>query len=179
MGQQLRGTPATLAVLEALLELGEPHGLQVCEHTGLASGTVYPILNRLEGHALAVSHWESDGDRQRPKRRFWHLTDQGRQFAHVSLSKGNPVARRPEPEDIPEDIYSYTTTQGVTYYLHSKVVVLRGGKSQKIYFFAKDARPNDAVSELPEGYVVVENPRNHILILKKDRGERSNPSPAT
>lgn len=63
--------------------------------------------------------------------------------------------------------YTHTNTKGVTYYLHSKLVTLRGGKEQRIYFFAKDERPADAVPELPAGYTVQENPRNGFLTLKK------------
>ena len=63
--------------------------------------------------------------------------------------------------------YSHTNSKGVTYYLHSKMVTLRGGKEQRIYFFAKDEHPADAVEELPEAYEVVENPRNGFLTLKK------------
>lgn len=63
--------------------------------------------------------------------------------------------------------YTHTNTKGVTYYLHSKLVTLRGGKEQRIYFFAKDERPADAVTGLPEGYMVQENPRNGFLTLKK------------
>ncbi len=63
--------------------------------------------------------------------------------------------------------YTHTNSKGVTYFLHSKLVVLRGGKEQRIYFFAKDERPDDAVSELPEGYEVIENDRNGFLTLKK------------
>ena len=33
--------------------------------------------------------------------------------------------------------YKHTNSKGVTYYLHSKDVQLRGGKNQTIYFFAK------------------------------------------
>lgn len=63
--------------------------------------------------------------------------------------------------------YTHTNSKGVTYYLHSKNVTLRGGKQQTIYFFAKDERPADAVEKLPEGYGVQENPRNGFLTLKK------------
>ncbi len=63
--------------------------------------------------------------------------------------------------------YSHTNSKGVTYYLHSKDVTLRGGKQQRIYYFAKDTRPADAVDELPDPYMVVENPRNGFLTLKK------------
>ncbi|MDX1765861.1 MAG: hypothetical protein R3313_02820 [Candidatus Saccharimonadales bacterium] len=62
--------------------------------------------------------------------------------------------------------YSHTNSKGVKYYLHSKDVTLRGGKQQRIYYFAKDERP-EAVDALPEGYTVIENPRNGFLTLKK------------
>jgi hypothetical protein len=67
--------------------------------------------------------------------------------------------------------FSYTNSKGVQYYLHSKMVTLRGGQDIRIFFFAKDERPDDAVKELPEGYEVVENPRNAFLTLKKIKKE--------
>ena len=63
--------------------------------------------------------------------------------------------------------YTHTNSKGVTYYLHSKEVTLRGGKKQRIFYFAKDERPADAVEKLPEGYGVQENARNGFLTLKK------------
>lgn len=63
--------------------------------------------------------------------------------------------------------YSHTNSKGQTYFLHSKEVTLRGGKQQRIYFFAKAERPDDAVAELPAGYEVIENLRNGFLTLKK------------
>jgi hypothetical protein len=63
--------------------------------------------------------------------------------------------------------YKHTNSKGVTYYLHTKNVTLRGGKVQPIFYFAKDERPDDALPELPTGYEVVENPRNGFVILKK------------
>jgi len=62
--------------------------------------------------------------------------------------------------------YSHTNSKGVTYYLHSKDVTLRGGKLQTIYYFAKDVRP-EAIDSLPSGYQVAENPRNGFLTLKR------------
>ena len=63
--------------------------------------------------------------------------------------------------------YSHTNSKGVTYYLHKKDVTLRGGKQQTIYYFAKDERP-EAIDALPDGYGVVENPRNGFLTLKRE-----------
>ena len=36
--------------------------------------------------------------------------------------------------------YKHTNSKGVTYYLNSKDVTLRGGKLQTIYYFSKDDR---------------------------------------
>lgn len=63
--------------------------------------------------------------------------------------------------------YTHTNSKGVTYYLNSKEVTLRGGKKQVIYFFSKDERPETAVNELPAGMVVNENPRNGFLTVKR------------
>lgn len=62
--------------------------------------------------------------------------------------------------------YSHTNSKGVTYYLNSKKVTLRGGKEQTIYYFSKDQRP-EAVSGLPDGMMVNENPRNGFLTVKR------------
>ena len=62
--------------------------------------------------------------------------------------------------------YSQTNTKGQQYFLHMKDVTLKGGRLQRIYFFARDVR-DGAVDALPEGYVTVENPRTGLLVLKK------------
>jgi hypothetical protein len=62
--------------------------------------------------------------------------------------------------------YKHTNSKGVTYYLNSKNVVLRGGKEQTIYYFSKDERP-EAVNDIPEGMMVNENPRNGFLTVKR------------
>lgn len=61
--------------------------------------------------------------------------------------------------------YKHTNSKGVTYHLNSKLVVLRGGKEQRIYYFSKDVRPEG--TELPDGFVVNENPRNGFLTVKR------------
>lgn len=62
--------------------------------------------------------------------------------------------------------YKHTNSKGVTYYLNSKEVTLRGGKRQTIYYFSKDERP-EGVDDIPAGYTVNENPRNGFLTLKR------------
>ncbi len=62
--------------------------------------------------------------------------------------------------------YSQTNSKGQQYYLHMKDVTLKGGRLQRIYFFARDVR-DGAVEEMPAGYMSVENPRTGLLVLKK------------
>ncbi len=61
--------------------------------------------------------------------------------------------------------YKHTNSRGVTYYLNSKKVTLRGGKQQTIYYFSKDQRPE--ASDLPSDMVVNENARNGFLTVKR------------
>ncbi len=63
--------------------------------------------------------------------------------------------------------YTHTNSRGVTYYLHSKEVTLRGGRQQRIYYFAKQEKPGESIDELPEGFVVTENVRNGFPTLKR------------
>lgn len=63
--------------------------------------------------------------------------------------------------------YSHQNSKGETLYLHSKEVTLRGGRQQRIYWFAKKEDPATAIDELPAGYTPVENPRNGFLVLKR------------
>lgn len=62
--------------------------------------------------------------------------------------------------------YRHTNKKGTTYYLHSKEVILKGGRKQRIYYFAKEAKVN-AIDAMPEGYIIVENERTGLPILKK------------
>ena len=62
--------------------------------------------------------------------------------------------------------FSYTNKKGVTYYLHFKDVTLRGGKQQRIYFFARDVR-DGSLDEVPEGMMVMETERTVMPVLKK------------
>lgn len=63
--------------------------------------------------------------------------------------------------------YTHTNSKGVQYFLHAKDVTLRGGRQQRIYYFAKQEKPGESIESLPEGFVVTENPRNGFLTLKR------------
>ena len=63
--------------------------------------------------------------------------------------------------------YQHTNSKGQAYFLHQKDVTLKGGRVQRIYFFAKQEKPEGGVDSMPAGYVVVENARTGLPILKK------------
>ena len=77
----LRMTTSVLKVLAALLAdaTAERYGLQLMQATGLPSGTLYPILVRLERAGWVESRWEqSDPAAEgRPARRYYRLTADG------------------------------------------------------------------------------------------------------
>ena len=62
--------------------------------------------------------------------------------------------------------YEFKNTKGVTYYLHFKDVNLKGGRQQRIFFFARDIR-DGSLDAVPDGYKVIETTRTGMPILKK------------
>jgi PadR family transcriptional regulator, regulatory protein PadR len=85
-----RMTLTTQLVLRALLEepSREKYGLQICEAAGLPSGTIHPILARLEKLGWAESRWEDSDPREegRPRRRYYRLTRDGAESARIALA---------------------------------------------------------------------------------------------
>jgi hypothetical protein len=62
--------------------------------------------------------------------------------------------------------FRFESSGGQTYVLHQRDVTLRGGRVQRIFFFA--LRPTQGViPAVPPGYIIVENPRTGLPILKK------------
>ncbi|MDM4720249.1 PadR family transcriptional regulator [Micromonospora sp. WMMA1363] len=69
---------ATVDVLRVLLDGGRPRwGLEIIKVTGRPSGSVYPLLERLERHGWVTSSWEEEMDRRGPRRRMYELTADG------------------------------------------------------------------------------------------------------
>jgi PadR family transcriptional regulator PadR len=82
-------TYPTALVLEALFQ-GHHHGFQIMDVTGLSSGTVYPLLRRLDREGLVSSRWERPTvarREQRPPRRYYQLTAAGKAFRQRSLER--------------------------------------------------------------------------------------------
>ena len=71
----------TMALILQALDNGYRYGFDVMSITGLASGTVYPALRRLEDADFVISKWERQGiaqQEQRPPRKYYEVTRSGR-----------------------------------------------------------------------------------------------------
>lgn len=78
----------TSALVLKVISGGYNYGFDIMERTGLPSGTVYPILRRLEEAGLILARWEPEAaqELQRPQRRYYKLTRAGeRSLAQASL----------------------------------------------------------------------------------------------
>lgn len=99
-----RMTIPTQLVLETLLAdpARELYGFEIGEQSALRSGTVHPILARLEGVGWLRSRWEDIDPRAegRPPRRYYRLTADGARAARAALARAHrPVsARRFSPQ---------------------------------------------------------------------------------
>jgi DNA-binding PadR family transcriptional regulator len=78
--------------------------LALAEASGFPSGTIYPILARLEAAGWVQSYWEQEEPTvlERPRRRMYQLTGAGAQAARVALAAvqqalGMPVRDLPSP----------------------------------------------------------------------------------
>lgn len=95
-------TLATQQVLRVLIAdpTQERYGLELCELAGLPSGTIYPILARLEDqYEWIESRWEEvpAEERGKPRRRFYRLTDRGLEAAPKALEAAQSRGGAPIP----------------------------------------------------------------------------------
>ncbi len=88
-----RMTLSTQAVLRALIDdpEREKYGLEMSAATGLASGTLHPILARLEKIGWVESSWEDiDASKEgRPRRRYYRITSDGLPIARAALAEAH------------------------------------------------------------------------------------------
>ncbi len=93
-------TRTTLEVLDALISAGEElYGLKIAQATGMLTGTVYPILARLEQYGWVTSRWEADDPAgsphdKGPRRKFYRLTPTGLQEARSALDARDQAQAR-------------------------------------------------------------------------------------
>ncbi|MGW0193992.1 PadR family transcriptional regulator [Nonomuraea sp. NPDC003201] len=98
----MRMTMPTQAVLRALLRGPgtECSGLEVCALTELPSGTVYPILARLEHIGWVESRWEEPETHVaegRPRRRYYRITPDGAEQARDAVARAYRARRQQVP----------------------------------------------------------------------------------
>ena len=82
-------TYSTTVVMHALAN-GVRHGFDVIDATELPSGTVYPILRRLEREGLVSAQWEDVAIAQkehRPPRRYYELTATGHKVLETASAR--------------------------------------------------------------------------------------------
>jgi len=92
-----RVTDATLDVLEILLDGGDDlYGLKIAKAAGRPTGSVFPILARLENYGWVTSEWEAgDPTARGPRRRFYRLSPDGIELAANLLKRRRAKAVRP------------------------------------------------------------------------------------
>jgi len=93
-----RLSPETLLVLEKFAERPTDwlYGYELSRVTGLKSGTLYPILMRLEKYALLEACWVTTEEGV-PPRHTYRLTAGGLEVARTKLSEARPRSLVREP----------------------------------------------------------------------------------
>jgi PadR family transcriptional regulator, regulatory protein PadR len=99
---------SAVAVLDAISRRIQ-HGFDIMDATRLPSGTVYPILGRLERDGYVRSRWESQtiaSREKRPPRRYYEVTAAGAKSLAYSIEHyrtlGGRLALAPRDALVPE-----------------------------------------------------------------------------
>jgi PadR family transcriptional regulator, regulatory protein PadR len=96
---ELRITTQVLKVLGVLTSnpTREISGADIARATGLLSGTLYPILMRLEQAKWVDSEWENGDPHKlgRPRRRLYSITAFGSKSAHAAFEEVRSSIGRP------------------------------------------------------------------------------------
>lgn len=77
-------SPAARNLLTLMAEAGETwsHGYELCRLAGIKSGTLYPLLIRLESQGYLEAEWQAPTESGRPPRHAYRLTAAGKRLAH-------------------------------------------------------------------------------------------------
>lgn len=89
MVRQRALSPIARLLLAALAEAGDRwcHGYDLCRQAGIKSGSLYPLLIRLESQGYLEAQWQPPAETGRPPRHAYRLTADGHR-----LARDNPVA---------------------------------------------------------------------------------------
>jgi len=82
------------ALLAALLAAGPrwSYGYELSSLTGIRSGTLYPLLIRLEAQGLLEAEWQPPAVLGRPPRHSYRLTAAGLRLARAEGAAPDPIA---------------------------------------------------------------------------------------
>ena len=78
------------AIVLLAVSRGVRHGFDIMDASGLPSGTVYPILRRLEDAGMLRSKWEAATtarDDGRPPRRYYQITGAGSRALNDAIAR--------------------------------------------------------------------------------------------
>jgi PadR family transcriptional regulator PadR len=91
MRRKRKLSPQSRTILAAMLDRRSEwsHGYDLSQETGVSSGTIYPLLMRLEEGGFLETQWLEPSESGRPPRHAYRLTEAG-----AELARCNP------PEDI-------------------------------------------------------------------------------
>jgi PadR family transcriptional regulator, regulatory protein PadR len=96
----------TSAMILQAIGAGQIYGYTVMEVTGLASGTVYPALRRMERDQLIRSQWErqsvADAE-QRPPRKYYRLTRAGEAAVEASRKRYPLLAKLVPAQEVEDE----------------------------------------------------------------------------
>ena len=73
------------------------HGYDLAQQAGIKSGTLYPLLMRLEAQGYLEAEWQPPAEYGRPPRHAYRLTAAGLELARRNPSP-NPGASAPDVE---------------------------------------------------------------------------------
>jgi PadR family transcriptional regulator, regulatory protein PadR len=80
------------------------YGYDLMKAARLHSGTLYPMLARLQEEGLVTSQWEERPPDGRPPRKYYQLTGEGLRVARLELARAAQKAPRPAqktPQPVP------------------------------------------------------------------------------
>ena len=90
-------SPVARTILICLAGAGESwsYGYELCREAGVKSGTLYPLLIRLEAQGYLEAQWLPPAEPGRPPRHAYRLTAAGRQLTQDQQVQARPGKSAP------------------------------------------------------------------------------------
>jgi PadR family transcriptional regulator, regulatory protein PadR len=88
----------TLLAVLAKADQTWSHGYELCQLTGIKSGTLYPLLIRWEKQGYLEAEWQAPAGPGRPPRHAYRLSVEGHRFAREIANAQVKIARSASKE---------------------------------------------------------------------------------